>query len=241
MAPSATTMLLLTSLLTSTSLSFVPLTHLHPPIDMDKYSPLPTRLPDLDPAVWIPITVPGPTTLTPQPTPAPTQSPDSHAIPFLDRFLHPELHKRQGAPVTAAPVAQAGQVSPVTTYMENIKGVQQPVVYTQTFPAIPDQWPSPAAGSIGLGTIVGTVGAVRSKRAEPTQALIAPKQGANDEIELEKLVKILPVEEDRSGELGMRQLEDAMYTNDARRVIQAGTLAVLAVSIGTVCFSHLCV
>jgi hypothetical protein len=123
--------------------------------------------------------------------------------------------------------------------MENIKGVQQPVVYTQTFPAIPDQWPSPVAGSIGLGTIVGTVGAVRSKRAEPTQALIAPKQGTEDEIELEKLIKILPMEEDRSGELRLRQLERAMYASDARRVVQAGTLAILAVSIGTVCFSYL--
>lgn len=40
-------------------------------------------------------------------------------------------------------------------------------VYIQTFPAVPDQFPSPEAGTIGLGTIVGEIGVVKtnSKRA----------------------------------------------------------------------------
>ncbi|KAK4938730.1 hypothetical protein LTR66_015068 [Elasticomyces elasticus] len=36
------------------------------------------------------------------------------------------------------------------------------VVYTQTFAAVPDQLPSPASGNVGLGTLTGTVGAVRT-------------------------------------------------------------------------------
>lgn len=35
-------------------------------------------------------------------------------------------------------------------------GVQ--IVYTQTFAAVPDQWPGPQPGTIGLGTITGEIG-----------------------------------------------------------------------------------
>src|SRR5947207_1380740 len=37
-----------------------------------------------------------------------------------------------------------------------------PLVYTQTFPTVYESFPSPASGEIGLGTISGTVGGVRT-------------------------------------------------------------------------------
>jgi hypothetical protein len=40
------------------------------------------------------------------------------------------------------------------------------VVFTQSFSAVPDQLPSPSTGSIGLGTLSGTVGAVRTEQAK---------------------------------------------------------------------------
>lgn len=68
-------------------------------------------------------------------------------------------------------------MSPVTTYYANsyIGGsfVQVPIVYTQTFAFVPDQWAAPFSGEIGLGTIKGTIGVVKSKRGLPTQAPLA--------------------------------------------------------------------
>ena len=57
-----------------------------------------------------------------------------------------------------APIPNPNQVSPVTTVVVN--GV--PKVYTQTFAGVPDQFPTAVAGTIGLGTLTGTVGAVRT-------------------------------------------------------------------------------
>jgi hypothetical protein len=37
-----------------------------------------------------------------------------------------------------------------------------PLIYTQTFPSVYESFPSPASGEIGLGTISGTVGVVRT-------------------------------------------------------------------------------
>ena len=60
------------------------------------------------------------------------------------------------------------QMPSITTY-SMYDGVMR--VYTQVFSAVPEQWPSPEAGSVGLGTIAGTVGVVKSnskRAAEPT-------------------------------------------------------------------------
>lgn len=38
------------------------------------------------------------------------------------------------------------------------------VVYTQSFASIPDQWSTAGSGSIGLGTITGTVGIVEANK-----------------------------------------------------------------------------
>ncbi|OCT44863.1 hypothetical protein CLCR_06311 [Cladophialophora carrionii] len=196
--------LLLSSLLYSTIHAFVPL-NIHPPIDNNdlRRHALPSEL-ELDTAHWVPIATLAPVTSIPTstPTPAPHSSneDDDIILPLgLDAFAVPELKKRQGAPV-AAPDAQptpVGQISPITTYYINSEVApgsfaQVPVVYTQTFAPVPDQWPSPVPGTIGLGTIQGTVGEVRSKRAvvlaEPTQAPFAGDRG-EDATELEMEVR----------------------------------------------------
>ena len=83
----------------------------------------------------------------------------------------PVLELRQNLPVGAAPATTLapGQVSPVTTvWMATvINGVTTnvQVAYTQTFAFAPGQGPSPLAGSIGMGTLTGTVGAVKTQEA----------------------------------------------------------------------------
>lgn len=68
------------------------------------------------------------------------------------------------APAGGAPVFT--QASPVTTVFEptTINGVvtQVAVVYSQKFSSVPDQGPSPAAGSVGMGTLTGAVGVVKT-------------------------------------------------------------------------------
>ncbi|KAL1956435.1 hypothetical protein VTO42DRAFT_7321 [Malbranchea cinnamomea] len=59
------------------------------------------------------------------------------------------------------------QQSPVMTI--NIDGKQ--IVYTQKFSAVPDQWPTPEPGTIGLGTLEGDVGKTSTldKRGVPRE------------------------------------------------------------------------
>lgn len=56
------------------------------------------------------------------------------------------------------------------------KGKDISIVYTQTFPSVPDQWPSPSSGEIGLGTIQGQIGVVKTKRSEPMEVLAEPTE-----------------------------------------------------------------
>lgn len=86
----------------------------------------------------------------------------SHLLDELDEHLHLDLRKRQGNVVATnvAPQTQPTQMSPVTVYTQ-LDGVQKS--FTQLFVAVLDQWPSPAAGSIGLGTIQGEIGVVKTK------------------------------------------------------------------------------
>lgn len=73
-----------------------------------------------------------------------------------------DLRKRQGnvAATNTAAVTQPTQMPSVTVYDMN-DGVAR--TYTQTFVAVQDQWPSPSAGTIGLGTITGEIGVVKTK------------------------------------------------------------------------------
>jgi hypothetical protein len=86
-----------------------------------------------------------------------------------DAGLHHDLLRREV--VTGAAAAQPTdpvQLSPITTYQANqiVNGVAQQVevVYTQLFSPVPDQGLAPASGSIGLGTIQGQIGVVKTGR-----------------------------------------------------------------------------
>ncbi|EXJ75045.1 uncharacterized protein A1O5_01741 [Cladophialophora psammophila CBS 110553] len=301
MSTKTVTTFLLSSLIYSTTRAFVPL-DIHPPIDNDDIQPLPS---EFDTVHWIPIAtlaplsiIPSPASSVPTPTPSPVKEEnDYHILPLgLDANAVPELKVRQvtGQGVAAAAPTAINQISPITTYYINSEvavGVftQVPVVYTQTFAPIPDQWTSAGPGTIGLGTISGTVGQVRSKRSLPTQAPLAEghtmKEGSGNTNErhtggpettpwMEKLKKagkemmeLLSNKEmgkptmgqeehavllDEGAELSATTYVDALppekeqeeadsllATNDARRAAHAGTLAVLAVGIATMCVSHL--
>lgn len=75
--------------------------------------------------------------------------------------------------------------------------VQVQEVYTQTFALPIDQWPSATQGAIGLGTIQGEIGVVKTKRdLMPTQLPSPPK----DVLTLERLRMMMderPVEDER--------------------------------------------
>ncbi|RVX75144.1 hypothetical protein B0A52_01421 [Exophiala mesophila] len=165
-----TTVVVLTSLLSATN-AFVPF----------KIKPLPA---DFDTRVWSPLTTitPAPSTAsaitTEQVTPAPAPiSINDEKILNIQTVPNAEpdsdLRKRQGVQQAVPPVFS--QVSPITTYQIDFARsgsvTQLTVVYTQTFNPIPDQWPSPTlTGSIGMGTITGQIGVVKTKRSLPTQA-----------------------------------------------------------------------
>jgi hypothetical protein len=86
-----------------------------------------------------------------------------------DADLDHDLLRREV--VTGAAAAQPtdpSQMSPITTVQVNqiVNGVAQQVevVYTQLFSPVPDQGLAPASGSIGLGTIQGQIGVVKTGR-----------------------------------------------------------------------------
>jgi len=81
-------------------------------------------------------------------------------------------------------------MSPITTITqwEEVNGVEQQVavVYTQTFAAVPEQWPGPSAGSVGLGTIQGQVGVTKTKRSmEATAAAARPEPNVVEKVKRE--------------------------------------------------------
>lgn len=169
MHSSTTSAVLLTSLVSVAS-AFVPM----------QFAPLPT---DLDTNVWVPYTTlpaePAPTaaSLSPQPVPTDASEHISEILSFAAPTMAAELKRRQGVAQAVPPVVT--QVSPITTYEIDLNrngvATRLVVVYTQTFNPIPDQWPLPTqAGTIGLGTIQGEIGVVKTKRSLPTQAPLAP-------------------------------------------------------------------
>ncbi|EAS28319.3 uncharacterized protein CIMG_09523 [Coccidioides immitis RS] len=79
--------------------------------------------------------------------------------------------------VNAPPVAQPtkhSQMSPVMTV--NIGG--KPVLYTQKFSDVPDQWPQPKQGTIGLGSLKGKIGQTKTigKRSPVETTTLNAKQ-----------------------------------------------------------------
>ena len=119
-------------------------------------------------------------------------------LPIPTESTDPDVHLDLRQVVTAPPAVQTAnpiQVSPVTTVLVNavVNGVNQQIqeVYTQLFSLVPDQGFAPAAGEIGLGTIKGEIGVVktRAKRSalpQPTQ-MAASEAFASFETTLEEL------------------------------------------------------
>lgn len=95
----------------------------------------------------------------------------NHIVDEINEHLHLDLRKRQGGAALAAtnPAVTAPTQMPSVTAYQMYDGVAR--VYTQTFPAVPDQWPSPSAGSIGLGTITGQVGVVKTQSKRGFEAM----------------------------------------------------------------------
>lgn len=81
-----------------------------------------------------------------------------------------EDRARVDAPPSALPTEQT-QRSPVMTI--TVDG--EVVVYTQMFSAVPDQWPTPAIGKIGLGNLEGEVGGtgIVGRRGAPVETAAA--------------------------------------------------------------------
>ncbi|KAL1999278.1 hypothetical protein VTN02DRAFT_4737 [Thermoascus thermophilus] len=79
----------------------------------------------------------------------------------------------KGAP-PAVPT-EITQVDSVTTIWEPTRNkagdvYYAPVTYTQTFASVPDQWPQPSSGSIGLGTLTGKIGVTKTIEARDAAA-----------------------------------------------------------------------
>ncbi|KAF1815217.1 hypothetical protein P152DRAFT_471836 [Eremomyces bilateralis CBS 781.70] len=85
------------------------------------------------------------------------------------------------APVTALPTASQYPTETtdwLETTLVNGQKTWVPVVFTQTFAAVPDQWPGPAeGGSIGMGTLTGQIGVVRTSLPQQSDGDSIDKQG----------------------------------------------------------------
>jgi hypothetical protein len=149
-------------LLISTTHAFVPFAHtLHPNIDMS--------------ALTVATLQPPETTIHASPASTPASSLPTSSDSPSDQSPEPELKPRQAqvtAPAAAIPDNPL-QISPITTYeIDQVPPgggapVRVPVVYTQTFADVPDQWPAAGVGSIGMGSIQGQIGVVKTKRFVP--------------------------------------------------------------------------
>lgn len=83
-----------------------------------------------------------------------------------------------GGGVAGAATTAAQQQSPVTTMwpetvLANGQTTWLPVVFSQSFASVPQQGSSAGAGSIGLGSITGETGAVKTSEAKKSGAASA--------------------------------------------------------------------
>ncbi|KAK4995761.1 hypothetical protein LTR60_007884 [Cryomyces antarcticus] len=103
----------------------------------------------------------------------------------VEAFANLDLREIVTAPAAAQPattINAATQVPPITTaWLPTKIGTQVtylPVVYTQTFVGVPSQGAGPLAGSVGMGTLTGTVGAVRTGEAKTLTSAAGPRSGS---------------------------------------------------------------
>lgn len=91
------------------------------------------------------------------------------------------LHEIVANPAASA-APSTGQAPTVTTYwVETVLGsgvtTWVEVVYTQTFEAVPSQGPEALSGSVGLGTLTGKVGAVKTQAVGTESEAMRTKTG----------------------------------------------------------------
>jgi Killer toxin-resistance protein 1 len=195
---STSAILLLLPLLTSASP--VATTTTETPGPTPQLTPAPMPTPALDPLSWLPIS-----TILPSNFHHNNGDDDDDAA-------HLDLREIADNPAGAAQPAIPTQVSPVTTLMlwqtaaPGAAPQQVQVVYTQVFASVPDQWEGPQQGEVGMGTIKGTVGVVKTNNndkrdARPTMA--AP--GAERRVAQPEAFVIPP--ESGHGEVDARRLE----------------------------------
>ena len=158
------------------------------PIQFDSLpTPFPAEL--LNTNIWSPIsTITNVATATSTPSPD-TQPQPPHQQPLFSRlssYLHhtllPRLLPRQIPGQIPAPAAAtiATQISPITTAVGySYPGgtpVAYTVIYTQLFTTPLDVWTPAIPGVIGMGTITGEIGVIRTekvkKRAEALQTQV---------------------------------------------------------------------
>jgi len=101
---------------------------------------------------------------TPEPTAAPIIPPEKLELRgVVDNIGGAATIPTQMNPMTT--MWQATVVKGVTTYVE--------VIFSQTFASVPIQGPTPLEGKVGMGTLTGTVGAVKTKATSGADALNA--------------------------------------------------------------------
>ncbi|MCJ1377009.1 hypothetical protein MMC17_000099 [Xylographa soralifera] len=141
-----------------------------------------------------PPTASQPDTTPELPTVSQPQSPNPLFLPklpygsslhdFISNLQQPmkdtsEIDARQagvalGGGAGAAPLPVPGQLSPTTIYY--VSG--QPVTYVQTFVTPLDQGPTASVGSIGMGTLTGAIGVVKTNEASSGGVSPRVSQGA---------------------------------------------------------------
>jgi len=80
-----------------------------------------------------------------------------------------------GGAAGAAPLPTPGQVSPTTIY--DASGT--PVTYVQTFLTPLDQGPTASVGSIGMGSLTGAIGVVRTDEAASKAVSLRVSRGVS--------------------------------------------------------------
>ena len=80
-----------------------------------------------------------------------------------------------GGGVAGAAPLPVSQLSPTTIYY--VSGVA--VTYVQTFVGVPDQGPTASVGTIGMGTLTGAVGVVKTNEAASAGIRIRVGQGVS--------------------------------------------------------------
>jgi Killer toxin-resistance protein 1 len=104
--------------------------------------------------------------------------------------IHDLIKPRQGLAITAPAAtlpANPLQMSPITIYQmysyppAGGAPLMIDIPYTQTFPDVPEQWPTAVPGVIGMGTIKGEIGVVKTKRFVP----VVLEEGRTGMVEVE--------------------------------------------------------